>query len=459
MNIIRDIETHSGRINSDEGLTLTPLTRQNSNIQRTLIEMGFDINLTNKVLSLFQITSLETAIEYMIKSENKWNHPFVQTEDNIDTCIVCGDNSNTHTINLFRRGSLPDINLERNDPRELRRFSSHPIARNYHLKLDEVKIDIIPEVKGEICNICMGEIKNSYNKCSHKFCNDCVIDYIKNKINNSDVEKIGCPEGIDKCNSFFTEEDIKALVTRLDYQRYLKFKKRIEIYKIPNSVICPIANCESYAISNGDEKILTCLNNHQFCKECNQPPHNGVSCDKNLENYFKQWKGLAKFVRKCPKCKFLIQKNEGCNHMTCANRQCNYQFCWICMGTYDSDHFNNILSPCFGLQNTKQTNILSKLGFLRFFKMLIMFIIILLAACLGMIFFLIGIYIMISSKFEDKVKNAFKHKHQKFRKLIHYSTTVFLGFSLTSMSLLLVSIGIICLPLIVAIYAIVRLVK
>jgi hypothetical protein len=36
-------------------------------------------------------------------------------------------------------------------------------------------------------------------------------------------------------------------------------------------------------------------------------------------------------TRKCPACNARIEKNQGCNHMTC--RLCKHDFCWICMGT------------------------------------------------------------------------------------------------------------------------------
>lgn len=44
------------------------------------------------------------------------------------------------------------------------------------------------------------------------------------------------------------------------------------------------------------------------------------------------YKWIAAHCKKCPKCNWPIQKNEGCNHMTC--RLCHHEFCWLCFQNY-----------------------------------------------------------------------------------------------------------------------------
>ena len=31
-------------------------------------------------------------------------------------------------------------------------------------------------------------------------------------------------------------------------------------------------------------------------------------------------------TKSCPQCDVLIEKNDGCNHMTCVNPSCRYEF-------------------------------------------------------------------------------------------------------------------------------------
>merc|ERR1712157_585722 len=64
---------------------------------------------------------------------------------------------------------------------------------------------------------------------------------------------------------------------------------------------------------------------------------------KNLEN---EWADILgpegiktaaenrKKCKLCPGCNVLIEKNQGCDHMTC--KYCWWEFCWGCRGDYPS---------------------------------------------------------------------------------------------------------------------------
>merc|ERR1712176_614007 len=88
-----------------------------------------------------------------------------------------------------------------------------------------------------------------------------------------------------------------------------------------------------------DSPMLECPKcQKQFCFNCGTEEwHQGVTC-----NAFKKWKeenGKAdvKFdewvksqnAKQCPQCNSFIEKNGGCDHMTCRN--CKYEFHWVSM--------------------------------------------------------------------------------------------------------------------------------
>ena len=206
----------------------------------------------------------------------------------------------------------------------------------------------------ENCLICEEklteeELNNNFIECFHAFCDDCFFNYFKEKINNNDVEKIKCPEK--SCDYYIYNEFIEnKLVKDISLlEKYKKLYKRKQLAADPNIQLCPFPDCESYA-EKGGNKFVTCKeNNHKFCFNCLKDWHENKNCEMELNKSFEKWKDPYK-VKRCPKCKYFIEKNKGCNHITCLN--CKYQWCWLCQKEYNSDHYG-IKGNCFGLQYTK----------------------------------------------------------------------------------------------------------
>ena len=74
--------------------------------------------------------------------------------------------------------------------------------------------------------------------------------------------------------------------------------------------------------------------NKRYCLNCKDEWHKGLTCQENKDSrnekkldsqFFKFVKG-AKF-KVCPKCKYRVEKSNGCNHMRCRY---GADFCYVC---------------------------------------------------------------------------------------------------------------------------------
>jgi hypothetical protein len=76
-----------------------------------------------------------------------------------------------------------------------------------------------------------------------------------------------------------------------------------------------------------------------YCFNCKQSAHKPCDCEIT-EKWFllcsdekENINWVKAFTKKCDKCGDHIEKNQGCNHMTC---RCGYEFCWLCRKEWKS---------------------------------------------------------------------------------------------------------------------------
>lgn len=133
--------------------------------------------------------------------------------------------------------------------------------------------------------------------------------------------------------------------------RYMTLLNRT--YVDDSSVLrwCPAPNCENAVechISHKKFKTIVpsvrCSCGHAFCFGCSEQAHGPAVCPL-VKEWLKKCKDdsetanwISANTKECPKCNSTIEKNGGCNHMTC--RKCRYEWCWICAGPW-SDHGNS----------------------------------------------------------------------------------------------------------------------
>lgn len=81
-----------------------------------------------------------------------------------------------------------------------------------------------------------------------------------------------------------------------------------------------------------------------FCYSftCGENWHEPVKCDllktwkKKCDDDSETSNWIAANTKECPKCKVVIEKDGGCNHMVCKNQNCKADFCWVCLSAWEA---------------------------------------------------------------------------------------------------------------------------
>ncbi|GAM36597.1 ariadne homolog [Talaromyces pinophilus] len=190
-------------------------------------------------------------------------------------------------------------------------------------------------VPGFMCEIC----------CEDG--DDLETHYLSQKIKEEgEAARIQCPQ--DHCHRIVDSKSLNLLVTDELKDRYKTLLTRTYVDDKDNLKWCPAPNCE-FAIDCGVKardlnKIVPtvhCACKHSFCFGCGLNDHQPPPCSlvkmwlKKCEDDSETANWISANTKECPKCLSTIEKNGGCNHMTC--RKCKHEFCWMCMGLW-SEH-------------------------------------------------------------------------------------------------------------------------
>lgn len=341
-----------------------------------LIDMGF---LSNQILAAylyFKFKSVEEALKIFLKDPDTgvYNHKFTSSESAI--CEICLENEQMH---------IDDINKLMNRDEELpitskqkrqRVTSFRNVNRIKEAKYEGTSknlIDLNEEdtLTKEInyCPVCMEGI-NSEDffalDCGHLICRGCITNFIRIHIRDKTSITYFCLFG--NCKNEYTSEMIAEFICNEDWIKYKALVRKKEIWKIhlennKNLVNCPYPDCEELVqINNFNLGISTydvCASNHRFCTKCRclLSNHSSLNCSNFVKLMLEEIPESKRWMfKQCPRCNIIIEKNEGCNHMTCT--VCQYEFCWICLEKYEPSHYALYnFTGCPGLLNGKQNNL------------------------------------------------------------------------------------------------------
>ena len=316
----------------------------------SLNQMGFDGGMIKKVYLFLKPRNINEAIEMMSEVDGIYQHDFYECRAHSHLCFICKRERENHRD--YTQGAMGYRKMKNN----INRIIDSIMRGNEDSKsaIDSIEDHMITV---EECRICYEKIDTSKGvilQCGHFCCRNCMFYYIKTEIENSKVFKLKCFER--NCDSELNEDFVQSQIKddKELLKKYDDYKVRATIYLSNDKKFCPEPDCNSYLQEDPTNRYVQCKNGHKYCYRCLKPWHGKSKCDEEIDKEFQIWK-KDKVVKKCPRCKIYTEKNEGCNHMTCA--ECKFQWCWICEGEYQEGHFTK--GTCNGLQ-FKRINYLSE---------------------------------------------------------------------------------------------------
>mmetsp|Transcript_49022 Transcript_49022/g.54820 ORF Transcript_49022/g.54820 Transcript_49022/m.54820 type:complete len:503 (+) Transcript_49022:126-1634(+) len=201
-----------------------------------------------------------------------------------------------------------------------------------------------PRSSDNTCPICYDEMEDGTKMampCGHEFCLDCWHDFCVNIIEQEGPSCVfsTCPEAV--CMEVLTEVEVgKAASDHL--QKFQTFQLRNFVESNTLTRWCPGVGCDRVACASNasameQEGSLAHCDGccTSFCVICGEEPHAPSGCkdlalwNEKCRNESETSNWILSNTKSCPKCASRIEKNQGCNHITC--QRCKHDFCWICL--------------------------------------------------------------------------------------------------------------------------------
>ncbi|KAK5169407.1 uncharacterized protein LTR77_005382 [Saxophila tyrrhenica] len=167
--------------------------------------------------------------------------------------------------------------------------------------------------------------KSAKLACDHRMCHDC----LKRLFELSVKDPAHMPP---KC---CTDQHIP--LNHVDKLFDIKFKtmwnRKFQEYHTKNRLYCPKPRCghwikPSHIHTSRGRKFATCPKcKTEVCALCNNKMHKSSDCPKDPEIAEIIEQAKKEGWQRCYSCNAMVERKEGCNHMTC---RCMAEFCIVC---------------------------------------------------------------------------------------------------------------------------------
>jgi hypothetical protein len=205
--------------------------------------------------------------------------------------------------------------------------------------------------------------KVSFHQHGSNICRHCFLRHLETELDSKNWDQVACPE----CPVVLTYREVKSLTDPVRFAKYEQASLRSALASDGDYRHCLSTECDAGQVHVGgsDEPIFRCQAcGHKHCVACESLWHENETCEQyqqrhqeeqrlrqEQEQLNEQSRAVVDQISKpCPRCKVPIEKNNGCDHMTCGGfsrieylimiltiptgTRCRHQFCWRCFADY-----------------------------------------------------------------------------------------------------------------------------
>ncbi|RPB10062.1 hypothetical protein P167DRAFT_477122, partial [Morchella conica CCBAS932] len=174
------------------------------------------------------------------------------------------------------------------------------------------------------CSSCLDDHKNKKLVklgCQHRYCYVCLETLIRTAMQDESLWPPRC------CIQDIPQKTIEKALNKQDRQAY---KAKAKEYAIPaaDRVYCPYPTCSAWIPPCGTGRIICGSCNNSVCGTCRGTAHPAqADCPEDFDLMLTLEEGERQGWIRCYQCRTMVERTQGCNHITC---KCGAHFCYIC---------------------------------------------------------------------------------------------------------------------------------
>ena len=198
------------------------------------------------------------------------------------------------------------------------------------------------------CPICMtSDIEIILTKgCKHGCCKECLFKYLQTDLKNIGAYPFKC--FMNDCNTLLNYTNVEYVLTNNQLlEEYDKYLIMSSTNGNNETIACPLCNAVMLKPRNiEDQGLMQCVNEScqcDLCSKCGVLYHLNQTCEEYQAEIKSKTSGAdeafdklskAKKWCKCPNCGLVVERTEGCYHMThhgcpgCESKRTD--FCYFC---------------------------------------------------------------------------------------------------------------------------------